>query len=116
MSAVPGIVLHAQAAVTCSHGGRLTITPAQLRVTVAGQPVATSGATLAVLGCPGVNGVVCTTATWANVSSRVLVDGQPVLLQAPVPLVPPATGNGTVVGPPPNLPLVTAAQPRVVAT
>jgi hypothetical protein len=114
--AMPGLVLHANATATCSHGGQLRITPTQFRAQVSGQAIATSTATLTVLACPGVSGAVCTAATWANVSSRILVDHQPVLLQAPVPIVPPSPGNGVIAGPPPNVPLMMAAQFRVVAT
>ena len=114
--AMPGIVLHANVGGACAHGGQLQVTPAQFRVQVSGQPVATSSATLVVIGCPGVNGVLCTTVNGPTSSTRVLVGGQPVLLQAPAPLVPPAAGNAAVVGPPPNLLNLTAAQARVVAT
>jgi uncharacterized Zn-binding protein involved in type VI secretion len=116
---MPGLLVHAGVAAICGHGGQLRLTPAQTRVLVDGQPVASVGATLAVLGCPGVNGVVCTTVAWTNTAPRVLVDGQPVLVQGPVPLVPPALANATVVGPPPNTLNVTGLPRlpgRVVAT
>jgi hypothetical protein len=112
---MPGLVLHSQAGLTCSHGGQLQITPAQTRALVGGLPIATVTATMAVGACPGVSGAICSTAKWANVSTRVMADHQFVLLQAPVPLVPPAVGNAAIVGPPPNTPLVLAMQPRVVA-
>ena len=113
---MPGLVLHAQATVTCSHGGQLTITPTQFRALVGGKPIATSTDAMVVGGCPGVSGAVCSSATWTNTSARVRVDHRPVLLQAPVPPVPPAPGNGTVVGPSPNVPLVLGMQLKVVAT
>ena len=116
MIAMPGIVLHANVGGACPHGGQLQVTPSQFRVQVSGQPVATSSATLVVIGCPGVNGVICTTVRWANLATRVLVGGQAALLQAPAPLVPPAVGNAAVVGPPPNLLNLTAAQARVVGS
>jgi hypothetical protein len=109
---MPRLVFHSQATCTCSHGGQLQIAPAQTRALVGGRPIATTSATLTVLGCPGVSGAVCTTAVWVNASSRVLADSQPVLLQAP----PPVPGNGTVAGPPPNIPLVIAMQTKVVGT
>lgn len=113
---MPGIVLHVGTSARCAHGGQLQVVPTQTRVLVSGKAVATTGAKLTVVGCAGVNGVLCTTVTWANVASRVLVGEQAVLLQAPAPLVPPAVGNAAVLGPPPNLLNVLAAQPQVVAT
>ena len=113
---MPGLIFHAQATSTCSHGGQLQVTPSQGRALVRGMPIATATAQFAVLGCPGVNGVLCSTGKWTNVSTRVLADHQPVLLQAPVPPVPPAAGNGVVVGPPPNIPLVMTMQLQVMAT
>lgn len=114
---MPGLIFHVGATCTCSHGGQLQVTPARAgRVLVSGQPVVTSDATLTVLGCPGVSGAVCSAVRWVNHSARVLAGGSPMLLQAPFPVVPPAPGNGLVAGPPPNTPLVMAAQARVVAS
>lgn len=113
---MPGLLFHAQATATCSHGGRLTITPTQFRALVRGRPIATSSDAIVVGGCAGVSGAFCSTVKWANVSGRVLADHRPVLLQAPVPPVPPAVGNGAVVGPPPNVPLVLTMQLQVIAT
>lgn len=114
--AMPGLVFHAQATCTCSHGGQLQTTPSQVLALVSGLPISTVSSTMAVLGCPGVSGVICSTAKWVNVSARVLADHKPILLQAPVPPVPPSPGNGAVVGAPPNIPLVMAMQMRVIAT
>ena len=115
--AMQGVVMHANVGAVCTHAptAQLRITPTQTRVQVSGQPVATATATLTVAGCPGVNGVFCAVATWRHLSTRVLVGGQPVLLQAPAPLVPPALGEAFVAGPPPNQLMVMSAQPRVVA-
>lgn len=113
---MPGLVFHAQATVTCSHGGQFTVTPTQFRALVRGMPIATTADAMLVGGCPGVSGAICSTAKWANVSGRVLADHRPVLLQAPVPPVPPAIGNAAVVGPPPNVPLVMTMQLQVIAT
>jgi hypothetical protein len=113
---MPGLVLHSQATVTCSHGGQLQVTPSQFRALVRGMPIATSTDLMVVGGCPGVSGAICSTAKWANVSARVFADHRPVVLQAPVPPVPPAIGNGAVVGPPPNVTLVLTMQLQVIAT
>lgn len=112
---MPGLVLHSGAVLTCSHGGKVTFAPAQTRALVAGTPIATLTDQITVTGCPGVSGVVCTKVQWANVSGRVLANGQPVLTQAPPPAGP-VPGGGVVAGPPPPVPLVMTMQLRVVAT
>jgi hypothetical protein len=115
---MPGLVLHAGAVLTCSHGGKVTFAPIQTRALVAGTPIATMSDQITVTGCPGVSGVVCTKVQWANASGRVTASGQPLLVQAPPPppLAGPVPGDGAVAGPPPEVPLVLAMQVRVVAT
>jgi hypothetical protein len=112
---MPGLVLHAGATLTCSHGGQVQFVPAQVRALVAGTPIATAADQITVAACPGVSGVVCTVVRWVSVSGRVTASGQPVLVQS-VPPAGPVPGGGTVVGPPPPVPLVAAMQLRVVAT
>lgn len=115
---MPGLVLHAGAVLTCSHGGQVKIIPAQVRAAASGTPICTVADTFTVIGCPGVPaspGVVCTKVTWQNTASRVKANGVPVLVQAPPPLGPVA-GGGLVAGPPPQVPLVVAMQLRVIAT
>ena len=58
---MPGLLFHAQATVTCAHGGRLTITPTQFRALVRGRPIATSSDAIVVAGCAGVSGAFCST-------------------------------------------------------
>jgi hypothetical protein len=86
---MPGFFLHTGASVSCTHKAPAMIPPAQPRVTVSGMPVATLNAKITVAGCPfqvpvgvGTKPQPCVTIQWANVSTRVTVMGQPVLLQA----------------------------------
>ena len=112
---MPGLVLSAGAVLTCAHGGQVKIVPAQVRAAVSGTPICTAADTFTVVGCPGVNGVVCTTLTWQNTATRVTANGMPVLVQA-LPPAGPVAGGALVAGPPPPIPLVSAMQLRVAAT
>lgn len=115
---MPGLVLHAGAVLTCSHGGQVKIVPAQARAEVSGTPICTVADIFTVVGCPGVppgSGPVCTKVTWQNTASRVTANGVPVLVQAPPPAGP-VPGGGLVAGPPPQIPLVSVMQMRVIAT
>ncbi len=115
---MPGFLLHVNAVVQCAHGVPSTIVPAQPRVLVSGQPVATMKAQMLVAGCPftvpGPKPQPCVTVKWLMPSTRVLVLGDPVML-APSP------------GPGPGLcqsaeqipngpPIVSTVQTRVIAT
>lgn len=106
---MPGPVLHLGAVVMCSHGGQATPSAPNPRVLVSGMPVATITAPYLVAGCafvpPGGNGP-CVTGQWTVGATRVMVAGQPVVLQ---------TGASTCV--PTGTPLVpVSAQTRVIAT
>jgi hypothetical protein len=119
---MPGLVLHAGAQVACFHAAPATVAPAGPRVLVSGQPVATL-ATLPVAGCPfqvpvpgGTKPQPCVTVNWLMVSARVLVNGQPVLLQTPPG---PGTGPGLCKSAeqiPQGAPQVRAMQTRVIAS
>jgi len=81
---MPGFLLHLGAQVLCAHAGQATPTAPNPRVTVSGQPITTMTAPYVVAGCtmpppPAGNGP-CVTAQWITGSTRVLADGQPVLL------------------------------------
>jgi hypothetical protein len=113
---MPGFVLTAGATVLCSHGGQVMFAPAQTRALAGGMPVSTLADQLVVAGCPGIPaspGVVCTEVTWIGVATRVTASGQPVLVQSLPPG--PVPGDGTVLGPPPPVPLVADVQLQVVA-
>ena len=82
---MPGFLLHVGATVLCAHGGQAQPTVPSPRVTVGGQPIVTQAAPHVVAGCPFVAGVTpmpCVTAQWTIGATRVLSNGQPVLLQS----------------------------------
>src|SRR5947209_6652968 len=117
---MPGVMLHVNAAVQCPHLGQAKTAPAQARVFVSGQPVATAASLFTVLGCPftlpGPKPSPCVTVKWAMPATRVLVSGQPPLLQTPPG---PGTGAGLCLSPeqaPQGPPMVVAVQGRVLAT
>ena len=106
---MPGPLLHLGATVLCSHGGQVLPTVTNPRVMVSGQPTVTQTAPWTVAGCalpppPAANGP-CITAQWITASTRVLADGQPLLLIGSQALCAP---TGTPV-------LTVASQPRVTA-
>ena len=117
---MPGFLLHTNAVMTCTHGLPAQIPPVQPRVLVSGQPVATMASKVVVLGCPftvpGPKPQPCVTVKWLMPTTRVLVMGQPALVQPP-PLGP---GPGVCLSPfpeqiPNGPPMVSAVQPRVLA-
>jgi len=87
---MPGYLLHVNAAITCQHGlGQATIAPAQTRVMVSAQPVATIPPGLpiiSVLGCPFTlpNGKPqpCMTVRWGMPTARVMIMGLPAMVAA----------------------------------
>lgn len=93
----------------CAHGGTATPTAPNPRVLVAGQPTVVLSTVYAVAGCPfNVSGspVPCVTGQWVVAATRVLSNGQPVVLLDSQGVCAP---NGT-----PLLP--TAAQTRVIGS
>jgi hypothetical protein len=106
---MPGPVVHLGATVLCMHGGQAMPTAPNPRVLVSGQPVSTLAVPYVVSGCPfvppGGNGP-CVTSQWVVGATRVLVAGQPLVLQTSQAICAP-TGTGL---------LVVATQPRVLAT
>jgi hypothetical protein len=106
---MPGPLLHFGATVLCSHGGTVTPTVPNARVLVSGQPTAVMSTPWVVAGCPFnvVGGPVpCVTATWVVAATRVMSNGQPVVLMDSLAVCAP---NGTPV-------LSVAAQTRVVGS
>jgi hypothetical protein len=102
----------------CTHAALVTTAPTQPRVLVSGQPVATSSNQLMVAGCPFTLPTVppkpqpCVRVQWAMVSTRILVCGQPALLQ-----VTPGSGAGicqSIEQIPQGPPIVTVMQSRVI--
>ena len=115
---MPGFLMHVNAACQCTHAAPATIVPAQPRVLVSGQPVATMPSQIFVAGClftiPGPKPQPCITIKWLMPSVRVLVMGQPAML-----LPAPGVGPGLCQSAeqiPQGPPIVSAVQPRVIAT
>jgi hypothetical protein len=103
---MPGFLLHVGATVLCAHGGQAQPTAPNPRVTVMGQPTVTMIAPYVVAGCPfNVSGapVPCVTAQWVTAATRVMSNGQPLLLLDSQAICVP---NGTPL-------LITVTQPRV---
>jgi hypothetical protein len=119
---MPGFLLHVGATVQCFHMAPVATTPTQPRVLVSGQPVATSANLLTAVGCPfqvptpvGPKPQPCVRVQWTMLSTRVLVNGQPVMLQTPPGI---GVGNGmcfSVEQIPQGPPTVSAIQIRVIA-
>ena len=81
---MPGFLLHLGATVLCSHAGQAQPTEVNPRVLVSGQPTVTIAAPYVVAGCalpppPAANGP-CVTAQFVTAATRVLSNGQPLLL------------------------------------
>lgn len=81
---MPGFLLHLGATVLCAHAGQAQPTVPNPRVLVSGQPIVTLAGPYIVAGCalpppPAANGP-CVTAQWVTGATRVLSNGQPVLL------------------------------------
>lgn len=106
---MPGFLVHVGAQVLCAHGGQATPTVPNPRVMVSGQPTVTIAGPYVVAGCtlppPTVANGPCITATWLMGSTRVLSNGQPLVVQSSQAICAP---SGT--------PLIIAiTQPRVTA-
>lgn len=83
---MPGFLLHVGATVLCSHGGQAQPTVPNPRVLVSGQPTVAQTGPYVVAGCalpppPAANGP-CVTAQWITGTTRVLSNGQPLLVQS----------------------------------
>lgn len=83
---MPGPLAHVGNVTLCTHGIPATVVPTNTRVLVNGQPVTTLGDQYLVAGCPftvpvGVP-MPCIRIQWLVPAVRVLVGGQPALLQS----------------------------------
>jgi hypothetical protein len=119
---MPGFMLHVGFVSTCPHLAPITTVPSQPRVFVSGQAVATMANVLTVGPCPfqvpvgpGTKPQPCVIVKWANVSTRVAVNGQPILLHAPPP-GPAGAVCQSVEQIPQGPPIVNVMQTRVLAT
>jgi hypothetical protein len=118
---MPGLLMHVNAVMQCTHGAKATIAPSQPRVVVSGQPVATMASMIAVAGCPfqipvpgGTKPQPCITVKWTMPSTRFLVGGQPAALV-------PAPGPGPGICQsaeqiPQGPPVVSTVQTRVIGS
>ncbi|MBI1395856.1 MAG: hypothetical protein GC151_07735 [Betaproteobacteria bacterium] len=107
---MPGFLVHAGATVLCAHGGQALPTVPNSRVLVNGMPTVTQPTLYTIAGCalpppPAANGP-CVTAQFLTGSTRVLSNGQPLVLLDSQAL---CTPTGTPL-------LVTVTQTRVTAT
>jgi uncharacterized Zn-binding protein involved in type VI secretion len=113
---MPGLLLNVGAAVSCPHGAPAQIVSANARVLVSGMPVATIADTTTIAGCPfqipvgaGTKPQPCVRVQWLVPAARVLINGQPALLNTSAGLC--QSAEQIPQGPP----IVAATQPRVVA-
>src|ERR1017187_10006878 len=87
---MPGFLVHVGAQVMCAHGGQAQPTAPNPQVTVSGQPTVTITAPYTVVGCtlppPSLANGPCVTATWTSGSTRVLSNGQPLVVRSGVPV------------------------------
>lgn len=81
---MPGFPLTVAATVACFHQAPATVAPTQSAVLIMGQPAATAAGVIAVAGCPFQTPVPkpqpCITIRWTMTSTKVLVQGQPLIL------------------------------------
>ncbi len=109
---MPGTLVHVGATIMCPHGGQVSIISTNTRVMVGSQPVATMGDTFTVAGCPftipGPTPQPCLTVQWLVPAMRVMINGQPAILQSSTGLCQSAVPQG-----PPN---VVVTQLRVKGT
>lgn len=83
---MPGFLVHVGAQVLCAHAGQATPTVPNPRVTVSGQPTVLITSPYLVAGCtfpppPAANGP-CVSAQWLVGSTRVMSNGQPLVVQS----------------------------------
>jgi len=82
---MPGFLFHVGGTAICPHAGQVTVIPSNTRVLVNGMPVATLGDTYLVAGCaftvPPTKPQPCVRVQWLVPATRVLVNGQPAILQ-----------------------------------
>jgi hypothetical protein len=111
---MPAPLFHVGATAICPHAGQVAVTSSNTRVLVGGAPVATMADTCTVAGCaftlPAGKPQPCVRVQWLVPAARVLVLGQPALLQ---------TSSGLCLSAeqiPQGPPSVVATQPRAVGT
>ena len=79
-----GYILHVGSVIVCPHGGQVTISSSNTKVSVSGQKVATVQDTFTITGCAFIlvnSPHPCSLIKWVSTSNRVKINGQPVILQ-----------------------------------
>jgi hypothetical protein len=99
---MPGFPMTVGSTLSCFHQAPAPLAPTQTAVLVGVQPAITATAQIGVIGClfaPGGVAQPCVRIQWPSVSSKVLVQGQALLLMPP-----PGTGPspGICLGPAPQ--------------
>ncbi len=111
---MPTPLFHVGASAICPHGGQVSTISTNARVLVAGAAVATMADTCTVAGCaftvPPGKPQPCVRVQWLVPAARVLVMGQPALLQGSTGLC--LSAEQIPQGPP----TVVTTQPRVLGT
>jgi hypothetical protein len=82
---MPGFLMHVGATAICPHGGQVSVVTTNARVLVGGQPVGTFADTYLVAGCAFTvppKPQPCVKVQWLVPAARVLVNGQPAILQS----------------------------------
>lgn len=99
---MPGFLVQVGAQVFCSHGGQATPTVPNPRVTLSGAPSVPVASPYLIAGCAlpppiAANGP-CVSGTWFTGTTRVLADGQPLLVQSSTSVCAPSGTPMLVVG------------------
>lgn len=108
---MPGPLFHVGAVAMCPHGGQVQTISSNVRVLVSGMPVGTIADQYLVAGCVfNVSGAPqpCLRVQWLVPAARVMIMGQPAILQF---------STGLCLGPtqaPQGPPIVVTTQPRVI--
>ncbi len=106
--------LHVGLTAMCPHGGSVSVISTNARVMVSNQPVATMSDTFMIAGCPfqipvgaGTKPQPCIKIQWVVPATRIMVNGQPALIQTSTGLCQSAEQI------PAGAPTITVVQPRV---
>jgi len=105
-----GPVVTVAAVLMCPHGGTIAIATGNARVLAGGAPIATITDQFSVANCPffvASGPLPCVSIIWATSATRVLVGGQPPILQTSTGV---ALGVGGIPG---GLAMIAATQSRV---
>lgn len=108
---MPAPVVQVGFTAMCPHGGQISVISSNTRVLVGGMPAATFADTYVVAACPFVVGNVpqpCLKVQWIVPAQRVLVGGQPVILQTSTGLCQSAVPQGP--------PTIVSTQLKVIGT